>query len=124
MTTYILLFNLTEAGIKAARDSPRRLDAAKKLLADMGGEMKQFYMVMGEFDFVGISARHRTTPSWSVTSCNWGPRLRAHEDAEGVPGDCLPRNHPLARLSRVDCLTAMRRPGELVSHPAAESAHC
>jgi uncharacterized protein with GYD domain len=54
MTTYIALFNLTEAGIKAAKDSPRRLDAAKKLLADMGGEMKQFYMVMGEFDFVGI----------------------------------------------------------------------
>jgi uncharacterized protein with GYD domain len=41
-------------GIKAAKDSPRRLDAAKKLLADMGGEMKQFYMVMGDFDFVGI----------------------------------------------------------------------
>ena len=54
MTTYIALFNLTEAGIKAAKDSPRRLDAAKKLLADMGGEMNQFYMVMGEFDFVGI----------------------------------------------------------------------
>jgi uncharacterized protein with GYD domain len=54
MATYIALFNLTEAGIKAAKDSPRRLDAAKKLLADMGGEMKQFYMVMGEFDFVGI----------------------------------------------------------------------
>jgi uncharacterized protein with GYD domain len=54
MTTYIALFNLTDAGIKAAKDSPRRLDAAKKLLADMGGEMKQFYLVMGEFDFVGI----------------------------------------------------------------------
>jgi uncharacterized protein with GYD domain len=54
LTTYIALFSLTEAGIKAAKDSPRRLDAAKKLLADMGGEMKQFYMVMGEFDFVGI----------------------------------------------------------------------
>jgi uncharacterized protein with GYD domain len=36
MTIYIALFNLTEAGIKAAKDSPRRLDAAKKLLADMG----------------------------------------------------------------------------------------
>jgi uncharacterized protein with GYD domain len=35
MTTYIALFNLTDAGIKAAKDSPRRLDAAKKLLADM-----------------------------------------------------------------------------------------
>ena len=54
MTTYIALFSLTEAGIKAAKDSPRRLDAAKKLLADMGGEMKQFYMVMGDCDFVGI----------------------------------------------------------------------
>jgi uncharacterized protein with GYD domain len=54
MTIYIALFNLTDAGIKAAKDSPRRLDAAKKLRADMGGEMKQFYMVMGEFDFVGI----------------------------------------------------------------------
>ena len=48
MTTYIALFSLTDAGIKAAKDSPRRLDAAKKLLADMGGEMKQFYVVMGD----------------------------------------------------------------------------
>ena len=54
MTTYIALFSLTDAGIKAAKDSPRRLDAAKQLLADMGGEMKHFYMVMGDFDFVGI----------------------------------------------------------------------
>ena len=54
MTTYIALFSLTDAGVKAAKDSPRRLDAAKKLLTDMGGEMKQFYMVMGDFDFVGI----------------------------------------------------------------------
>jgi uncharacterized protein with GYD domain len=57
MTTYIALFNLTDAGIKAAKDSPHRLDAAKKLLTDMGGEMKQFYMVMGDFDFVGICVR-------------------------------------------------------------------
>ena len=71
MTTYIALFNLTDAGIKAAKDSPRRLDAAKKLLADMGGEMKQFYMVMGEFD-LSDSARRRTTPSWPVRSCSSG----------------------------------------------------
>ena len=54
MATYIALFSLTDAGIKAAKDSPRRLDATKQLLADMGGEMKRFYMVMGDFDFVGI----------------------------------------------------------------------
>jgi uncharacterized protein with GYD domain len=54
MTTYVVLFSLTDAGIKTAKASPRRLDAAKKLLADMGGEMKQFYLVMGEFDFIAI----------------------------------------------------------------------
>ena len=53
-TAYIALFSLTDAGVKAAKDSPRRLDAAKKLLTDMEGEMKQFYMVLGDFDFVGI----------------------------------------------------------------------
>jgi hypothetical protein len=91
--------NLTEAGIKAAKDSPRRLDAAKKLLADMGGEMKQFYMVMGEFDFVlRGSGRRRHGP---LRLAAWGPRLRAHEDAEGFPGDRLPRNCPLAKLSLV-----------------------
>jgi hypothetical protein len=69
LTTYIALFSLTEAGIKAAKDSARRLDVAKKLLADMGGEMKQFYMVMGESTSLE-SARLRTTPSWRVTSCS------------------------------------------------------
>jgi uncharacterized protein with GYD domain len=54
MTTYIALLNLTEAGIRNVKDSPRRLDAAKKLLADVGGELKHFYMVMGEVDFVAI----------------------------------------------------------------------
>ena len=104
MTTYIALFNLTDAGIKAAKDSPRRLDAAKKLLADMGGEMKQFYMVMGEFDFVGICEAPDDAVMAVTASCPARePRLRAHEDAEGVPGDRLPRNHPLARLSRVGC---------------------
>ena len=68
MTTYIALFNLTDAGIKAAKDSPRRLDAAKKLLTDMGGEMKQFYMVMGEFDFVGICEAPSSASRLSINS--------------------------------------------------------
>jgi uncharacterized protein with GYD domain len=71
MTTYIVLFSLTDAGIKAAKDSPRRLDAAKKPLADMGGEMKQFYMVMGDFDFVAI-CEALMMPSWPATFCSSG----------------------------------------------------
>ena len=109
MTTYIALFNLTDAGIKAAKDSTRWLDAAKKLLADMGGEMKQFYMVMGEFDFVGnlrCTVRRSHGPLRPTAR---GPRPRAHENAEGVPGDRLPRNHPLARLSCVGTAPSRRR---------------
>jgi hypothetical protein len=109
MTTYIALFNLTDAGIKAAKDSPRRLDAAKKLLADMGGEMKQFYMVMGEFDFVGLCEATDDAGHGPLRPAARGPRLRAHENAEGVSGDRLPRNHPLARLSRVGTCPNRRR---------------
>jgi uncharacterized protein with GYD domain len=53
MTTYIALFSLTDAGIKAAQDAaPAR--RGQEAPGRHGGEMKQFYMVMGEFDFVGI----------------------------------------------------------------------
>ena len=52
MTTYILLVNWTEAGIKNVKESPQRLDAAKKLLRDMGGEFKSFFLTMGEYDMI------------------------------------------------------------------------
>ena len=99
MTIYIALFSLTDAGIKAAKDLPRRLDAAKKLLADMGGEMKQFYMVMGDFDFVGICEAPDDADHGPLRFAARGPWLRAHEDLEGIPGDRLPRNHSLAGLN-------------------------
>ena len=46
MTTYVLLANWTEQGILKVKDSPRRLDAAKKALKDMSGEFKSFYLTM------------------------------------------------------------------------------
>ncbi|MCK1469860.1 GYD domain-containing protein [Bradyrhizobium sp. CW10] len=54
MTTYVMLANWTEEGIQKAKDSPRRLDAAKKALKDMSGEIKSFYLTMGDFDMVVI----------------------------------------------------------------------
>ena len=44
-----MLANWTEQGIQKAKDSPRRLDAAKKALKDMGGEIKSFCLTMGDF---------------------------------------------------------------------------
>jgi uncharacterized protein with GYD domain len=54
VTTYILLVNWTEQGIKAVQDSPKRLDTAKKQLGEMGGAFKEFYLTMGDFDMVAV----------------------------------------------------------------------
>jgi len=54
MTTYVMLANWTEQGIQKAKDSPRRLDAAKKALKDMSGEIKSFFLTMGDYDMVVI----------------------------------------------------------------------
>jgi uncharacterized protein with GYD domain len=54
MSTYIVLIDWTELGVKNVRESPRRLDAAKKLLREMGGNFKEFYLTMGEHDMVAV----------------------------------------------------------------------
>lgn len=54
MTTYIMLLNWTEQGAKNLRDSPRRLDAARKSLEEMGGSIREFYLTMGEADLVAV----------------------------------------------------------------------
>jgi uncharacterized protein with GYD domain len=54
MPTYVMLASWTDEGARKVRDSPRRLEAAKKILSEMGGEFKAFYMTMGDYDLVGI----------------------------------------------------------------------
>lgn len=54
MSTYLSLISWTDQGIRTVKDSPKRLDAAKKTLKDMGGELKSFYMTQGSFDAVLI----------------------------------------------------------------------
>jgi uncharacterized protein with GYD domain len=54
VTTYVLLLDWTEQGIKAVRDSPKRLDAAKKELVDMGGSFREVFLTMGDHDMVAI----------------------------------------------------------------------
>ncbi|MBB2971173.1 GYD domain-containing protein [Mesorhizobium sp. RMAD-H1] len=54
MTTYIMLISWTEQGVKSLRESPRRLDIAKKQLEEMGGAIRAFYLTMGEWDMVAI----------------------------------------------------------------------
>lgn len=55
MPTYISLINFTDQGIRNIKDSPKRLEAAKKLVKDLGGELKAFYLTMGAYDIVTVA---------------------------------------------------------------------
>ena len=55
MPTFIILANWTEDGIKNIKDSPDRLDAARQAFKDVGAELKEFYLVMGQYDMVLVT---------------------------------------------------------------------
>jgi uncharacterized protein with GYD domain len=55
MPTYISLGNWTDQGIRNVREATKRLDAAKQMIKDAGGELKAFYMTMGAYDLVTIA---------------------------------------------------------------------
>jgi uncharacterized protein with GYD domain len=54
MPIYIQLGSYTQKGIENIKDSPKRLEDAKKLAKSLGGEIKEFYYTMGQYDFVAI----------------------------------------------------------------------
>ena len=47
MPTYIVFFGFTQQGIQNIKDSPARVEAAKKTFNDLGAKVKDFYAVMG-----------------------------------------------------------------------------
>jgi uncharacterized protein with GYD domain len=55
MPTYISLLRYTQQGIAAAKGGPTRLDAAKEAYKKAGGELKAFYLTMGQYDMVVIA---------------------------------------------------------------------
>jgi uncharacterized protein with GYD domain len=54
MPTYIALANWTDRGAQQVKESPQRLQTARKALAEMGGEFKTLYMTLGDYDLVFI----------------------------------------------------------------------
>lgn len=54
MPTYVILANWTDQGARQVKDSPKRLEAAKKALVDMGGAFRSIYMTLGDYDLVAI----------------------------------------------------------------------
>ena len=55
MPHYVTLVRYTQQGISRIKDSPARLDAAKKLAEAEGGKILTWYLTMGRYDAVLIS---------------------------------------------------------------------
>ena len=54
MPTYIAFLKWTPQGLQRVRESPSRLDAARKSFEAGGVKMKDFYMVTGRCDMIGV----------------------------------------------------------------------
>jgi uncharacterized protein with GYD domain len=55
MTTYVTLYNFTEQGLKAIKDTVKRTEAAKKAAAANGMKVKEVLWLQGQYDLVVIS---------------------------------------------------------------------
>lgn len=54
MPTYIALIEYTQDGIENIENSPDRLDDAKDLAEELGGEIQEFFLTMGQYDIVVV----------------------------------------------------------------------
>src|SRR5687767_12700507 len=54
MPTYIALLKWTPQGLQSIKQSPSRLDAARRGFEAAGVRMKDFYMVTGQYDMVAV----------------------------------------------------------------------
>ncbi len=55
MPTYITLVNLTEQGVREAKNAPERLKAFDEAVNEAGGRLVEFYLVMGQYDYIVIT---------------------------------------------------------------------
>ena len=88
MPTYVELYQFTQEGIQNIKQSPARLNKAKKAIKAAGGKLKGFYLTMGQYDLVTIAEfpDDETAAKFGLTLGSGGnvrsETLRAFPEAE------------------------------------------
>src|SRR3974390_1836733 len=88
MPHYVSLVRYTQQGISKIKDSPSRLDAARKLAESEGGKIHGWYLTMGQYDAVLIAEfpRDEACAKFSLTAASAGnittETLKAFPEAE------------------------------------------
>ncbi|HUO54618.1 MAG TPA: GYD domain-containing protein [Rhodoblastus sp.] len=54
MTTFVTLYNFTDQGLHAIKDTVKRAEAAKAVAAQAGVMIKEILWLQGEYDIVAI----------------------------------------------------------------------
>jgi uncharacterized protein with GYD domain len=54
MASYVMLFRFTHQGLEHVRQSPDRIDALRKTFQASGAKVKDFFLMLGEYDSIFI----------------------------------------------------------------------
>jgi uncharacterized protein with GYD domain len=54
MATFVILYTYTEQGIRNIKDATKRLESAKKAVAQVGLSVKEALWLQGAYDFMAI----------------------------------------------------------------------
>jgi uncharacterized protein with GYD domain len=54
MSTYVILAQFTDQGIRNIKDSPKREEAFRKLCEKLGAKVKEAYRTLGHYDVAAI----------------------------------------------------------------------
>lgn len=88
MTSYVMLMRYTDRGVENIKKGPARLEESKKIFRTHGAELKQFYLVLGEYDGVILfdAPDDETAAKLSLAVCSLGnvrlETLRAFSEEE------------------------------------------
>ena len=74
MGSYLMLLKYTQKGIENIKQSPARLDEAKKASKAAGAQLKEFYLVMGRYDIIIVleAADAETVAKWVLSLSSKG----------------------------------------------------
>ncbi len=103
MSTYFILANWTEQGIKDVKASPKRLRAAKRLAKDCGVKFRSFHMTLGQYDII-LSVE--APDDEAVARFALGPRFRRQrpdDDPQGFHRARVPEDHRVSIIGLPQC---------------------
>ncbi len=74
MSTYTVLWKLTDSGVKNMHNLPQVSERVKQACGDNGGELKHMFLCMGEYDVISIIDAPQDSAMLNIltTITSWG----------------------------------------------------